>query len=628
MQSFDFYDTLFVRLAGRPTDIFRVMEERVASPHFALRRIAAELGARRVAGSTEVTLEGIYGQPELQGVDIAEAMALEVELERQLISPVAAILQRLAPGDIIVSDMYLPASVMRSILSRHLPGAALPTVIVSSETGHTKSQGTQWRLLKSRFPALRAHTGDNLRSDVAQPRRHGFDATHARETDFNRYERSWLRRDDLDSSLIAGVSRAARLDVPPPILSAQDHDVDSTFASVVAPVLVAFVEHVLDDSRARGIDKVAFLARDGQLLLRIAEKLVRHRSLPLHPFYLYGSRHALHLPGFVDVDRAESWLLEDTTSLSLADIAERGDLPLQLLEDAGRKFGYRDLRADIPRRHRAGLRDVLREPAIAAALRDSAASKWTDCHGYYAAAGLKPGERVALVDVGWSGRMQASLRSVLDRAGAAPVELVGHYLCLSTKTVASAHDSVHGFLHDPDRDQGGCPFDKYRGLIESALMADHATTTGFRNASGEFVPAFGPEVSQEMVKTAARQQSAVLRFVDLLLRLESARGIPIRWPKDMVSKHLRWMLETPTPANARAFAARSHFEGQGDRQKRDLLVELPFGPQLLRWRALGLWPEGTYQLSGAGWLLFAMKGARKLKALLSTARATIRQERR
>ena len=98
-----------------------------------------------------------------------------------------------------------------------------------------------------------------------------------------------------------------------PTASPRDHDIDSTFASVVVPVMVAFVEHVLDDCRAPGINEVAFLARGGQLLLRIAEKLAHHRALPLRTSYLYGSRYALHLPGFSDIERAESWLLEDMT---------------------------------------------------------------------------------------------------------------------------------------------------------------------------------------------------------------------------------------------------------------------------------------------------------------------------
>ena len=628
MQSFDFYDTLFVRLTGRPTDIFRLMEERLAAPGFAALRIAAELNARRIAGSTEVTLECIYAQPELQSVNVREAIALETSLERHLISPVAAVFQRLQHSDIVVSDTYLPDSVLQDVLSRHLPGVALPQVIVSSETGCTKWQGTQWPLLKARFPELRTHTGDNVRADVIQARRHGFDATHAREAEFNRYEHSWLLRDDLESSLIAGISRAARLDATPSTASPQDRDIDSTFASVVAPVLVAFVEHVLDDCRARGIDEVAFLAREGQLLLRIAEKLVRHRSLPVRAFYLYGSRHSLHLPGFIDIDRAESWLLEDTTYLSLAAIAARGGLPPQLIEDAGRKFGYQGLHADIPRSQRAGLRDMLREPSIAAALRASAASKWAACYDYCATAGLTPGARVALVDVGWTGRTQASLRSVLDRADAEPVQLIGHYLCLTAKTVASVHDTVEGFLYDPGRDKGACPFDEYRALIESALMADHATTSGFRSDSRGVVPIFGPAVSADAARLALRQQSAVLRFVDLLLQLEGARGVPILWPNDMVSKHLQWMLQAPTQENARAFANQFHVEGLGDRQQRAMLVKLPFGPQLLRWRALGLWPEGTYRLSGAARLLFAIKGARRLKGLLSRARGTLREWRR
>ena len=208
------------------------------------------------------------------------------------------------------------------------------------------------------------------------------------------------------------------------------------------------------------------------------------------------------------------------------------------------------------------------------------------------------------------------------------VQLFRYYLCLSAKTATSVHDSLEGFLWDPERDKGRCPFDEHRALIESSLMADHAVTIGFRSCSGAVAPIFGPPVSADAAIAAATPQSAVLRFVDLLLDLEGARGVPIRWLIDMVSKHLQWLLEAPTQANARAIANQFHAEGPGDQQPMEMLVKLPFGPQPRRWRALGIWPEGTYQLSGAERWLFAIEGARRLKGLLSRARAAIRKRRR
>jgi predicted HAD superfamily hydrolase len=621
VQSFDFYDTLFVRSTGRPTDIFRVMEERLASPGFAGRRIAAELSARRRSGKTEVTLAGIYADPALHGIDAVRAMALEQELERELIAPVSALIGRVKPGDIVVSDMYLPGDVLRDIVSRHMVPA--PAVVISSETGRSKSAGTQWPLLKARFPHLHVHNGDNKHSDVVQPRRHGLRATHVRETEFNRYERSWLQRADLDSSLIAGLSRATRLASDAGQPGFEHHAaVFETFASVIAPLLVAFVEHVLHACQADGIRHIAFLARDGQLPLRIAERLARARGLDVQLSYLYGSRHALHLPGYVDIDQAESWLLEDTTHLTLADIAARGDLPIRLIEEAARRHGYDDIHADIPRSQRASLRNMLRESSIQAALRERADAKWANCHHYFAQAGLQPGEHVALVDVGWTGRMQASLRRILDRAQTSPVKLTGHYLGLVSKLVTSPHDQLRGYLHDPDHDVGPCPLKEYRGLIETALAADHATTLGFRRGNdGSVAPELARGV-QRHADLATRQQAVVLRFVDLMLKSEQSLGRRIQWPKDVVSRHLRWMLEYPTTSDARAFAGHSHFQGQGDGQEGALVAKLPLGPKLLRWRALGLWPEGTYRLSGAGRLLFAMNAARRVKALLSSALAS------
>jgi hypothetical protein len=426
----------------------------------------------------------------------------------------------------------------------------------------------------------------------------------------NRYEKRWLRHGGNDGPTIAKLITATRHADTPSASRPGADALRETCASVIAPVLVAFVEHVLADCAAHGITRVAFLARDGQLPYLIAERIIAARGLKIEARYIYGSRHALHIAGYANHETAASWLLEDTHQLSLADVARRGEIPLQLVEDVAREHGYLGCQENIPVSRRAGLQEVVRDPRIQAALAGAAERAWSAAYAYYRAAGFVPNAQIALVDVGWSGRMQGSLGSILDRAGFAPTRIRGHYLCLATRAPHAAQDSLHGFLHDPAWAAGPCPFDPYRPVIESALAADHGTTLGFAWVDGVPTPTLGAPPDESSLRNVRVQQATVLHFVTHLLEVERARGVPVHWSRATVRKHLQMLLEFPSETDARAFELRAHHDGQADTLPTPLALCLTPGRQLLRRNGLGLWPEATYRLSGFGALLALLRVVR------------------
>jgi hypothetical protein len=461
---------------------------------------------------------------------------------------------------------------------------------------------------------LRGASRDALGLGLSEAPRHAY-AFARGGAPCTRYERSWRELGATGAAvadLARSVSRAGEL---------SDAPLHGTFAWVLAPLLFAFVDDVLQRCTALGIRELAFLARDGQLLYRIAQRMIEARGLPLRARYVYGSRRALHLAGYQRVDAAESWLLDDTHTLSLDDVAARGEIPPALLYRAAARHGYHDASADIPRRERARLRAVIREPEVQSALADTAARHWGAAHAYYQRMGFRPGARVALVDVGWAGRMQRSLRGVLERAGGAPPEVHGFYLCLDSRVETGPHDHLYGFLYDPARDRGRCPVSPYRAVVEAALAADHATTQRFRfRPDGVADAELGAPPAAAVVQLARAQQSSVLAFVDGALALEAARGEPLRLPVARVYAHLRWMLEAPERSDAACFACRPHFDGQGDTQMVPLARSVALGELLRGRRVLGMWPEASCRLSGTLPLLWCLRLLRWLRPALATLR--------
>lgn len=59
-----------------------------------------------------------------------------------------------------------------------------------------------------------------------------------------------------------------------------------------APILLAYVEWLLERAGQLGLDRLFFVARDGYILKKLADLLIRQRGLLLTTHYLYGSRRA------------------------------------------------------------------------------------------------------------------------------------------------------------------------------------------------------------------------------------------------------------------------------------------------------------------------------------------------
>ncbi len=630
MKSFDYFDTLVCRLVLRPAEVFQILEEQLEWPGFAQARITAELRARKRKPGREITLQEIYqqllqepGQAQSHAVAVTgldasreralhQAMQTELRLERNLASPMVANLRSMQAGDLVVSDMYLPAAELAAVLARCGVQPA-PQVIVSSVVGVRKAEGGLWDWLLGQGLHPTVHRGDNFHSDVRQARRRGLQAEHDTSALPTPRERQ-LANGSLNGSIVAACARAARLASPYDALSWQGR-LHSVFASALAPAWVAFVDHVLDECVRRSIHTVVFLARDGQLLHRIAEQRLRQRGLSLELRYVYGSRQALHVPGFTHIDSAQTWLLEDSPELSLADVASRAELPLPTIElcaQAARIVAAPSANLDAQARQK--LPALIRQPAFVQALAAQSQRRWEAAHAYYRAQGFGGGRSVALVDVGWNGRMQASLQQLLAKSAQGPgAPIHGFYFCLRRKLRATAEDQLEGYAFDPERDRGRNLLGGHRAMVESMLDADHGTTLGFElQAHGPQALLAGPPTGQAM-EAVQVQQTAVLAFVAALGQAERAanRRVPIH--KGQALDVMGALLSRPTADEAFAFHWREHADAQLSARPQSLVRRLAMGPDLQRRERMGFWPEGSLSLSGWRWALPLYAAARHLR---------------
>lgn len=267
MQSFDVFDTLIARKCIWPQTIFSLVEQRIASPGFASLRIKAEAGLQ----GTEHTLEDIYRRLVSDcGVnrELAErARAEELAAEMENVIPIAAQLQRVHDGDLLISDTPLPSEFLARLLER----AGLRRTVSIWRSAGGKSGGETWRKLAATGLEF-THYGDHPHSDGVAPRKHGIRAEVTAVAAPTETEQFLLQQGWTGTALIA---RALRLGI------AERDETTAALcqlqASINVPILlIASMQLVrLATSTNSAADRLLFSSRDCHAWLRLFRSLSR-----------------------------------------------------------------------------------------------------------------------------------------------------------------------------------------------------------------------------------------------------------------------------------------------------------------------------------------------------------------
>ena len=327
LYSFDIFDTLISRRVLEPIGIFyRVQERMLASgipfPKYLINRYPfirhnAELNMREYYNRSKVERNDERCEIQFQEIlkriqtlyNLTDEQArmlgyweVQAELEDvyPLEKPIARVKDLLAAGEtvILISDMYLPGDVIRKMLAKADPVLATLPMYLSSERGYQKSAKTLFmEVYRDYAPDYRfgrwIHTGDNLNSDVKNPRSLNIETIPAHRTELNSYELGLAEElQSYDGYLVAAAMARFREEHP----SMQDQ-----FAySYISLLFVPYVRWAMRSSKDTGKKNVYFIARDGHKLKGIADVVNRVDKLGLNTKLIYASRRVWRIPSFFD----------------------------------------------------------------------------------------------------------------------------------------------------------------------------------------------------------------------------------------------------------------------------------------------------------------------------------------
>ncbi|WP_187431073.1 hypothetical protein ROLI_046010 (plasmid) [Roseobacter fucihabitans] len=346
--SLDVFDTVLSRRTPDPADVFAWMETAQALPGFAAARVGAEKAARKkfAKRGSEVSLAEIYaafdGKLDLPA-DIAD---LELTAEKLFLYPNPDILEVIAEARksglrvIAISDMYLSGAQIEDLLATH--GIVLDKVYASSDFRDQNMGKYNQRLFdhvigeENIDAACVLHIGDNQTSDITHALAAGMRAVkvdvihdYAQGADANLRALSPATQTHATRMIMGQIAHdVAQHNAPIPPLEAFGY----TYGG---PLVLGFVQFLLQRARQDGVDRLVLLERDGSIVAEALKALAEDvdvefrlvpasRRMTMFPCLAVGERD-LALKLFVQKSLTAQEFF-DTLSLELpAELHGKGD---------------------------------------------------------------------------------------------------------------------------------------------------------------------------------------------------------------------------------------------------------------------------------------------------------------
>lgn len=328
LYSYDIFDTLITRKTATPAGIFSLVNialqqrkpetyKKLDRSFYDIRMLAEKIATRLAGrnGKEEVVLDEIYDvigtMTNLTKAELEYIKSLELATEYENIIPIQKnideVVAHIMSGHrvVLISDMYLKEEDIRNLLVKvNIIFKDIP-IYVSSEYRKKKISASLFYLVRRKEQVsweAWIHTGDNQKSDVLIPAGLGIQTNYYQYEKLQESEKNVLHKYENDPyvQLFIGNSRNYRIKI-------------GNEAAIVlgttygAAILLQYVLWVLDICKKNKISDLYFVARDGYILLKIANLLKKEFAYNFEGKYIYGSRKvwqeiSLEFESLYDID--------------------------------------------------------------------------------------------------------------------------------------------------------------------------------------------------------------------------------------------------------------------------------------------------------------------------------------
>lgn len=268
------------------------------------------------------------------------------------------------------------------------------------------------------------------------------------------------------------------------------HISQSFIKEFATPILTSYVHWILTKAQQNGITKLYFLARDGYLLREIALLLCQEMQIDISCKYLFCSRAALRMPSYHLIgEEAFELLLQENNNMTPSVLLERIRLTPEEQTAILTALGITDDNKNniLTKNELEELRQKLKTSNIYRKLViEKSKRAYKDTIDYLRQEDLFDTNTVAIVDSGWAGTLQRSLRQLMESAGYTG-QLIGFYYGLYS-TPGDPKDGIYySYLFNPNSNLW-TKVHFNSSFFECMLPAPHGMTMGYSNTGVQCIP--------------------------------------------------------------------------------------------------------------------------------------------
>ncbi len=483
--SFDIFDTLVLRNVNKPTDVFKVVEEKYNSIYkdkvkdFSINRIKAQVDVSKWDTKVETLIEDFYEElKKYYNKDVCKKLyELEKEVEINLCVPnrkYINLYSNLVKDNkkiIITSDMYLDIDTIKEILNK-CGITKYEKLYLSSKYQKRKSNGSMYDFIIKDLNISKKdiiHIGDNNISDNIIPRLKGINTIHVKNKKQVMFYNKKVNNNDYDM-LENFISN--NVDLNKSYYYKMGYE---TFG----PILYGFSKWLHESIKT---DKIFFLSRDGYLISKAFDILEKKEGT-----YFYASRRALIIPTLFMEDNLKSM----TDKLYIRDYIKISNLFRKLgLEEKDFK--------DIVTKHGYGVNDSIKYEdlfkekftklfnEIKPIIHNNSKKEYNLLFQYMQQEHFN-GD-VSIVDIGWNGNMQMSFNNIIKNTND-KTNIEGFYVGILPESKNIGKINMHGFLFDEknNRDIYLC-LKVINSIFESMFLAPHGSVKKYKKEKGKIKP--------------------------------------------------------------------------------------------------------------------------------------------
>ncbi len=553
--------------------------------------------------------------------DLPSTAEIAADLEQEFCQPVpgavAALkaIRDIAPNVTFVSDTDRSSELLASMLRWHGMFVDGDRLVASCEAGATKSKGDLYTEVWSAEEINEGvwHLGNSIWADGVMAAKSGLHPVHLDEADVNRYESTMAQVPESEGPAIAAAARTARLGID------ADHRLGKlstpqaeaqTLGAGLGQALVAFDLWLADQVTNERIAHLAFLARDGELPMRIAQILPADYWPGVSMAYLHCSRMVWGLASASAVG-LEPWLRAGTKDDSAFLHTQRHDVPLSsLLTRIGMtNEDLASLGTDVAKRLQAvrsgqplpveaveAWDELLLDTRVGEMILERSEQRRLLLIDYVRGEGLLE-SRLGMVDVGWSGRLAWHISNVLTSAGAQePV----HFHFGGTGVIPEVDEAIDIRRFAFDGSESHFFASSPVSCVETLTASGKPRVIDYRrNSDGEVQPVLGQAGFESDGDRADLWAGALRTAANMPSRKKLDEwGVQPTHLGEQVRALLALWWNTPTKAEAESIARLVFEHDEAGTAMRQLATPYSWGELLKRTSSMRAWRQGSEALTG------------------------------